>query len=336
MTDVPAAARLGQMLCGFWVSQGIYVSAKLGLADLLQDGPKTAEELAQATQTHPLSLYRLLRTLASVGVYVEDADRRFTLTDVGHCLRSDAPDSQRAMAIMSGEEHFRAWCELLYSVQTGLPAFDKVFGMPVFDWLSQHPEQATIFDAAMVSVHGRETAQILEAYDFSGVKMLADVGGGNGSVLIATLQGNPHLRGLLFDLPGVVARATPNFVKAGLTDRCELVSGSFFESIPAGPDAYLMRHIIHDWNDEQCLTILKNIHRVMPDHGRLLVAESVIPPGNDPYFGKLLDLNMLVVPGGQERTADEYAALFSKAGFRLTRIVPTKSELSIVEGQKAS
>ncbi len=335
MSNPPPAARLGQMLSGYWISQGIYVTAKLGLADLLQDRSATADELAARTNTHPLSLYRLLRMLASMGVFVEDDAKRFSLTEVGQCLRSDVEGSQRAMAIMSGEEHYRSWCDLLYSVQTGLPAFDKIYGMPVFDWLSQHPEQAANFDAAMVSVHGRETAAFLKAYDFSGIQTLADVGGGNGSVLIPTLQANPQLRGMLFDLPGVIARATPNFAAAGLLERCQLISGSFFESMPAGADAYMMRHIIHDWNDEQCLTILKNIHRVLPATGRLLVSESVIPPGNDPFFGKLLDLNMLVIPGGQERTAQEYETLFAKAGFKLTRIVPTTTELSIIEACKA-
>lgn len=334
MPEMPPPAQLANMLCGFWVSQGIYVSAKLGLADLIGDGARTADELAAETKTHTLSLYRLLRMLASVGVFSEDAAKKFSLTPVGRCLRSDVLGSQRAMAIMCGEEHFRAWCDLLYSVQTGKPAFDKAFGMPVFDWLSQHQEQAAIFDAAMVSVHGRETAALLDAYDFTEIETLADVGGGNGSVLIATLQRNPHLRGLLFDLSGVIARATQNFAAAGLTDRCQLISGSFFESIPAGADAYLMRHIIHDWNDDQCHTILTNIHRVLPATGRLLVAESVIPPGNDPFFGKLLDMNMLVIPGGQERTAAEYETLFAKAGFRLTRIVPTTAEISVIEGRK--
>jgi hypothetical protein len=323
------------MLCAFWISQGLSVVAKLGIADLLKDGSKDAAELAALTKTHRLSLYRLLRMLASVGVFVEDSAGRFSLTEVGTYLRDDVEGSQRAMATMAGEEHFRAWCDLLYSVQTGLPAFDKVYGMPVFDWLSQHPEQAAIFDAAMVSVHGRETAAVLDSYDFSGVQTLADVGGGNGSVLIATLQRNPHLRGILYDLPGVIARATKNFEAAKLLDRCQLLTGSFFESIPAGADAYFMRHIIHDWNDEQCLTILKNIHKVLPATGRVLVAESVIPPGNDPFFGKLLDLNMLVVPGGQERTAAEYEKLFAGAGFRLAKIVPTGTEISVIEARKA-
>lgn len=335
MSNPNPAMQLGQMLFGYWISQAVYVAAKLGLADILQERSATADELAAKTKTHAASLYRLLRMLASVGVFREDDQQRFSLTEIGRCLRSDVEGSQRALAIMAGEEHFRAWGDLLYSVQTGGTAFDKVYGKPIFDWLSEHPEQAQVFDAAMVSVHGRETAALTAAYDFSSIQTLADVGGGNGSVLIATLQANPHLKGMLFDLPGVISRATPNFEAAGLLNRCQLISGSFFETIPAGADAYMMRHIIHDWNDEQCRTILKNIHRALPATGRLLIAESVIPAGNEPFFGKLLDLNMLAMAGGKERTVAEYEALLSSAGFRITRIVPTTTELSFIEAQKA-
>jgi hypothetical protein len=335
MSNAPPPAQLAQLMFGFWASQAVYVAAKLDLAGLLKDGTRDAIDLAQATSMHAHSLYRLLRMLASVGVLSEDAERRFSLTEVGKYLREDVPNSQRALALMAGQEHYHSWGDLMYSIRTGLPAFDKLYGMPVFDWLSQHPDQASIFDAAMVSVHGRETSAMIDAYDFSTIKTLADVGGGNGSVLRATLQRNPHLSGMLYDLPGPIERATPLFAEDGLTSQCRLISGSFFESIPAGADAYMMRHIIHDWTDEQCLTILKNIHAVIPADGRLLVVESVIPAGNDPFFGKQLDLNMLVVPGGQERTAAEYETLFAKAGFRLTRIVPTSTEISIVEGVKA-
>lgn len=334
MTALPPPAQLAHLLFGFWASQAVYVAARLDIAGKLREGPQTAEDLSRLTATHAHSLYRLLRMLASVGVLSEDSERRFSLTAVGDCLRDDVPGSQRAMALIAGEEHYQSWGDLLYSIQTGLPAFDKMFGMPVFDWLSKHPQKAAEFDQAMVSVHGRETASMLDAYDFSSIKTLADIGGGNGSVLIATLQRNAHLQGILYDLPGVIERATPRFEEAGLASRCQLIAGSFFDSIPAGADAYLMRHIIHDWTDEQCLTILRHIHAVIPDHGRLLVAESVIPPGNAPFFGKQLDLNMLVIPGGQERTAAEYQELFAAAGFRLTRIVPTNTELSVVEGMK--
>ncbi len=236
------------------------------------------------------------------------------------------------MALMMGEEHYRAWGELLYSVKTGKPAFDKVFGQPVFEFLSEHPEQAAIFDKAMVGVHGRETSAILDAYDFSAFSSVADIGGGNGSNLTGLLQRYPELHGTLFDLPGVIGRAGKNIEKAGLADRIHCIDGDFFESVPGGADAYFMRHIIHDWDDEKALRILENIRRVITEHGRLLVVESVIPPGNEPFFGKLLDVTMLVIPGGQERTEEEYRTLFGKAGFRLSRIVPTQAEVSVIEG----
>jgi ubiquinone/menaquinone biosynthesis C-methylase UbiE len=323
---------LNQLICGYWHSQCVYVAAKLGIADLLTDGPHSIEDLSGQTGTHPMSLYRLLRALASVGLFAEEADRRFALTPAAALLRSDVPGSQRAMAIMMGEEHFRAWGDLLYSVQTGKPAFEKLFGQPVFEYLSQKPEQAAIFDKAMVGVHGRETAAILDAYDFSPFKSVADIGGGNGSTLSGILQRHPALHGTLFDLPGVIERASQNVEKAGLSNRMHLVAGDFFQSAPNGADAYFLRHIIHDWDDDKAVRILQNVHRAIDKNGRLLVVESVIPPGNEPFFGKLLDLTMLVIPGGQERTEDEYRSLFGKAGFRLARIVPTEAEVSVIEG----
>src|SRR5262249_48615181 len=204
------------------------------------------------------------------------------------------------------------------SIQTGKKAFDKVFGQPIFDYLGQNIEKAKIFDAAMVGIHGRESNAVQQAYDFRGINTLVDIGGGNGSPLIALLQAHPHLRGILFDLPHVIERAKQNFAAAGLTGRSELVAGSFFDSVPATTDAdapaYFMRHIIHDWDAEKCLTILGNCHRAMPAHGRLLVVESVIPPGNEPFAGKFLDLVMLMIPGGKERIAEEYKTLFTTAG----------------------
>ena len=325
---------MNRMLTGYWTTQALYVAAKLGIADLMAKGPRSAEDLAQVTTTHGPSLYRLLRGLASMGVFAEDGTGRFSLTPLAECLRSDVPGSQRALAIMSGEEHYKAWGELLYSVQTGNIAFDKLYGMPVFDFLSRNPEQAKVFDAAMVGVHGRETAAMTDAYDLSGIEVLADIGGGNGSLLTMVLKKYPAMRGLLYDLPGVTERAKVNLQSAGLSDRCKVIGGSFFESIPVGADAYLLRNIIHDWNDEKAITILRNVQQAMSKDGRLLVVEGVIPPGNDPCFGKMLDLTMLTIPGGKERTEEEYRTLFKASGFTLTQIVPTKSEVSVIEGKK--
>jgi ubiquinone/menaquinone biosynthesis C-methylase UbiE len=333
MEELSPQQQISRMLTGYWISQALYVAAKLGLADFLKDGPRTAANLALATQSHPGALYRLLRALASMRVFAEDDRHRFSLTPLADCLRSDVPGSQRPLAIMAGEEHYHAFGQLLYSVQTGKIAFDKLYGMPVFDFLQKHPEQAKIFDEAMIGVHGRETASMLDAYDFSGIRVLADIGGGNGSVLTAVLRKYPAMRGILFDLPGVVERAKANIQAADLWERCQVIGGTFFDSVPSGADAYLLRHIIHDWDDEQSTRILKNIHRAMGKEGRVLVVESVIPPGNDPAFGKLLDLAMLVIPGGEERTQEEYQKLYEAAGFRLTRIVPTEAEVSVIEGR---
>src|SRR5262249_32617387 len=219
-----------------------------------------------------------------------------------------------------------------YSVQTGKTAFDKVHGQPVFDFLAQHPDQARTFDEAMVGVHGRETAAMLDAYDFASVRVLADIGGGNGSVLTAVLKKYPSMHGILFDLQGVVERAKANIQAAGLANRCQIVGGNFFETVPTGADVYLMRHIIHDWDNERCTRILKNIRREMSKDGKLLLVESVILPDNDPSVGKLLDLVMLAISGGEERTEEEYRKLYEGGGFQLTNLVPTKADVSGMVG----
>jgi hypothetical protein len=331
----PPQAVMARMMTGYWVAQAIHVAAQLGVADLLKDGPQTVAHLAQATGTHGRSLHRLLRALASEGVFAEDTQGRFALTPLGECLRSDAPGSQRSLAIMMGEEHYRCWAELLSCIQTGQTAFEKLYGQPIFPYLAAHPRQARIFDEAMVGVHGSETEAMLNAYDFAGIGTLVDVGGGNGSVLVATLQRHPTLRGILFDRPDVIERARSNVQAAGLEGRCSLVGGDFFETMPSAGDAYLMRHIIHDWNDEQCRTILRNCRKAVPPSGKLLLIESVIPPGNDPCFAKFLDLNMLVIPGGMERTEAEYRELLASAGFRLTRVVATASNVDVIESVPA-
>jgi hypothetical protein len=323
------------LLTGAWKAQALYVAARLGLADLLKDGPKSAAELATATGTHAPSLYRLLRALASIDVFAEEDDGRFVTTALADCLRADRPDGQHGLALMMGEEHYLSWADLLYSIRTGQPAFDHRYGMPVFEYLAANPGPARIFDAAMTGVHGPETRAMVEAYDFSGFGTLVDVGGGNGTLLSEVLRQWPSLKGILFDRADVVERARFNLRTSGLEGRCQAVAGSFFESVPAGGDAYLMRHIIHDWDDDKSLVILKNCRRVMAARAKLLVVENVIPPGNNPFFGKWLDVNMLVLPGGKERTREEYQTLYAAAGFRLSRVVPTRMEISIVEGEPA-
>jgi hypothetical protein len=326
---------LAGMITGYWLAQAVYAAAKLEIADRLADGPRTADELATLTGAHDRSLYRLLRALASVGVFAEDAAGRFALTPMAELLRRDVPGSQWAWAVMMGEEHYHCWGDLLYSIETGQTAFDRIYGEPIFEFLSQNPEKAKVFDAAMVNIHGRETAAVIDAYDLSRFGTIADVGGGNGSLLRGVLQRHPSVQGILFDLPHVVERAAALVESDGLSDRVRLVGGNFFQEVPAGADAYLLRHIIHDWDDEKSLQILGSVHRAIGEDGRLLLVESVIAPGNEPSFGKLLDLTMLLLPGGQERTEAEYRDLLAKAGFRLTRIVPTTAEVSVIEAVKA-
>ena len=257
---------LAGMITGYWVSQMVHVAAKLGLADRLADGPRTADELAQATGTNPRSLYRLLRALASLGVFSEGDDQRFTQTPLSEDLRRDGPGSQWAMAVMMGDEHYHSWGDLLESVRTGQTAFDRLYGKPIFEYLGEHPEQAEVFDAAMTSIHGRETQAVLDAYDLSGVHVLADVGGGNGSNLIGVLCRYPEMRGVLFDLPHVVERAGRDLEAAGLSGRCEVVGGDFFASIPVEADAYFLRHIIHDWDDEKAGLVWRQLEFPVDDH----------------------------------------------------------------------
>jgi hypothetical protein len=334
MTDTSPEQQLDGMITGYWISQAIYAAAKFEIADELKDGPRSVEQLAEATSTNPDALYRLLRALASRGIFAEGKPRQFSLTPLAEPLQSDVPGSKRALALMSGDEQYRSWAEIAYSIKTGETAFEKVFGKPIFDYLGENPDKARIFDAAMVGIHGRESAVILDAYDFAGIGVLADIGGGNGSQITGILQKHTEMKGILFDLPHVIERASNPIEAVGLADRCELVSGSFFDSVPEGADAYMMRHIIHDWDDAKSLTILRNCHQAMSSDAKLLVVESVIPSGNEPFGGKFLDLVMMLIPGGKERTEDEYRTLFGEAGFELTRVVLTSSEVSIVEGMK--
>jgi ubiquinone/menaquinone biosynthesis C-methylase UbiE len=335
MTEEPLRALLDTLTTGYCVSQAIFVAAELGVADRLAAGPRGADELAREIGAHERSLYRLLRALASVGIFAEDDTGRFALTPLAELLRSDVPSSQRTDIQMMVGQFYQAWGGLIDSVRTGKPAFEKLHGRSFFDHLAENQGQAQIFDDAMTVRNDRKTNAMLDAYDLTGIRTVADIGGGNGSMLITVLRQYPEMRAILFDRPGVIERARAAIERAGLLGRCQLVAGSFLERVPRGADAYLLRHILHNWDDDHAVVILERVHEAMGKEGRLLVVDRIIPPGNEPMFGKVMDLNMLVMLGGAERTEDEFRHIFDRAGFRLTRIVPSAAEVSVIEGAPA-
>jgi hypothetical protein len=322
---------MNQMLGGYWITQAIYVAAELGIADMLAKGPLTVEILAKQSSSNSDALYRVLRALASAGIFSEDGERTFSLTPLAENLRSEIPGSQRSFAIMSGAEFFQTWGRLLHSVRTGEDAFRKVYGKPFFEYMTERPERGRIYDAAMNGIHDFETEPMLDAYDFSQFGSVVDIGGGNGLQLARILKRHPMLEGMLFDMPAVAENALATISDFGLSERCQIVGGDFFSSVPSGADAYIMRHVIHDWEDGKAVSILSNCREAMNPGGRILVVESVIPDGNTPCFGKWLDLMMLLV-SGLERTKEQYGRLFNEAGLKLNRVVPTAHEISIIEG----
>jgi len=329
---LPPHAQLIQLSTGYWVSRIVYAAAKLGLADLLTEGPKSAVELAEATHTHETSLHRLMRTLASLGILTEDTDHRFALTLLGEALKTGAPGYARSSILsLVGDCRWRSWGEFLYCLETGETGVKKAFGMTGWEYLEQHPQEMTYFQELMIGFHGHEPAAVAAAYDFSGFQTVVDIGGGTGNMLVTILDHYPVIRGVLFDLPDVVREAPALIQARGLTDRVTVEAGDFFTNVPTGGDAYLLSHVIHDWNDDQCLSILGHCHRAMNPDGRLLIIEMVLPEGDVPHLGKLADMEMLVMAGGLERTEQEYGTLLGKAGFRLASLLPTKSAVGVVE-----
>lgn len=333
--QMPPQAQLMEMLFAFTLSRSIATAAQFGIADQLKDGAKSADELAAALKLHPRSLYRLLRALAGAGVFHEDNEKRFSLTPLSELLRSDAPESLRGFANMMADDlQFKTWAELPYSIEHGQRTFDHTFGAPLFDWYQQNPAYGQKFHAAMTSMSLGSSMAVVAAYDFTGINKLVDIGGGQGQLLAAALQKYPAMKGVLYDAPHVVATAHDLLQAQGVADRCEVVGGDFFASAPAGGDAYILKHIIHDWSDEECLTILGHCRDGMQTGDKVLIVEMVVPEPNVPDLSKFLDLQMLVVLSGCERTADEYRDLLDRAGFTLTRIVPTPSPYSVIEGVK--
>lgn len=332
--QTPPSAQVLQMAFGNLVSCCVYHAARLGIADLLSGGPKSAADLAAATRTNADALYRVLRALASMGMFQETELGVFALTPLAESLRSDAPDSVRAMVLFVGDHiHTSTQADMAYSLETGARAFDHVFGKPPFEYLADHPEDAKRFDDAMTAHSAMSIRAIVEAYDFSPFESVADVGGGQGHLLAAILDKHERPRGILFDLPHAIEHARGKGLLPA--NRCELVSGDFFERVTPGAGAYILKHIIHDWDDDSARRILVALRRAMPENGKLLIAEMILPGMNEPGFAKLLDIEMLLIPGGRERTTDEYRALLASAGLKLTRVVATRSPVSLIEAVRA-
>jgi predicted O-methyltransferase YrrM len=319
---LPSEVQIIQMGIAIWGARAVYAAARLGLADLLAAGPRTVEELALATGTHGRSLHRLLRALASQGVLTEAEPRRFALTPLGAALRSDAPGAARATIMtLAGDWQWKAWDHFLYSLQTGMPGMGRAHGMGVFQY--------------MVGLYGSVGSAVVSAYDVSRCQAVVDLGGGTGLLLAEILRAHENGRGILFERPEVIPQARRTIEAANLSARCRVVEGDFFTSVPAGHDTYLLSHVLHDWTDERALAILRNCRDAIANQGRLLIIEAVLPPGDMPHHSKLIDLVMLTVTGGVERSAEEYASLLAAAGFRLLQIHPTTTHQSIVEAVPA-
>ncbi|MBV8804349.1 MAG: hypothetical protein JO042_04865 [Sinobacteraceae bacterium] len=327
-----------ERIAAYWQSQLVFVAAKLGIADALVDGPLTVEEIATRVGAHSPYLKRVLRALASLGIFAADPHGRYHLNRLSQTLRSDHPESLRNFALMLVDDYnWSAWAALEHAVRTGNSAFEHVHGAPAFPWMQKHPDKEKMFSASMASLSTMENAAVARSYAFGKLDRIVDVGGAHGALLATILRSYVKLRGVLFDQPQVINEAT----QAGLVTspdisaRCEMVSGDFFVSVPAGADAYVMKYIIHDWDDERCVRILGNCRKVMPPDGRVLVVDHVVAPGNRFDWGKLLDVNMMVMLGSKERTKDEFRQLFYRSGLRLKRVIRTGTTLSILEALAA-
>jgi O-methyltransferase domain/Dimerisation domain len=328
----PPEAKIMHLLSGAYVSGAVSCVAQLGIADILDAGPKSAAELATQVKADATALYRLMRATASVGVFAEGADGKFSQTPASAVLRSDANPSLRALAIMYGHEwHIRGWEQLEYCVKTGKTGVEKTYGMPIFEYLKQHPKEAQVFNDAMTSFSMMDSPAVVDAYSFEGIHSIVDVAGGHGLLMAKILERHPGMRGTLYDLPEVMEGAKSGPLK-NVMDRCTLQSGDMFSTVPAGVDAYIMKHIIHDWADEQCIRLLKACRKSVNAGGKLLVVDSVIQPGNDFAPGKFLDLQMLVAAGGCERTEKQFSEIFAASGWKLNRVIPMRTPESIVEG----
>ncbi len=320
-----------RMAAAYWASQAIYVAAKLGIADVLGEGSKSAEDIARATGSDGKSLARLTRTLVALGVLAVDDSGRFRLTGIGAVLQTGMPGSMRSKIMTLGEEHYQAWGKLIDSIKHNKPGFNQVYGRPLFDYLAQDSVASQTFNQGMTDLTSQVALATVLVYDFSGSRVVADIGGGHGVLLDSILKSNPSVSGILFDSEQVIEGAPRHSANTGAGGRRRNVGGDFFEFVPAGADVYILKNVLHDWSDDRAVRILKNCRRAMHAQARLLVIEIVLPLMDDPAFGSLLDLNMLVMSGGQERTMNEYCSLFAKSGLGLTRVIPRLAPVSILE-----
>lgn len=328
----PAHVGVMQLLSASYIAGAVSCLAQMGIPDLVEAGPKSAKELASQIGADPEALHRLMRATASVGVLSEGPDGKFSETPMSAVLRSNGKPSLRAVAMMGGREwHGRGWSRLEYCVRTGKQALEQIYGAPIFEYFKQHPDEGQIFNDAMTSISAGDSPAVVDAYSFEGIHSIVDVGGGHGLLLATIMARNPQMKGTLYDEPHVIEGAKNGPLKP-VMERCTLALGDMFSSVPAGADAYIMKHIIHDWPDELCVKILKSCRKGVNPGGKLLVVDDVIQPGNDFYAGKLLDLQMLIFPGGKERTEKQFRELFAAGGWKLSRVVPTVTPICIVEG----
>ncbi len=328
--ELPPPAQLMKLIVGKWISKPIYAAAELGIADLLADGPKSIEELAQASRSDRHSLYRMMRALASVGIFSERESGQFELTPMAEYLKTG---SMRSIALLFHSDWSdRAWGCFLESVKTGETAFEMAHGMAVSDWLEENPRAAEVFNEANAMKAGSSHRAIIDVYDFADIGTVTDVGGGLGILMAEILRANPSVEGVVAEIASVVPQAAKMIQTLGVENRCQVEECDFFERIQPGSDAYLLSNILHDWSDDQCRVILTNCRKAMKKKSRLLVVEMVVPPGNEPHIAKLLDLEMFVMTGGRERTEAEFRTLFESSGLHLSRIIPTQESICILEG----
>ncbi|MDM8555629.1 methyltransferase [Desulfococcaceae bacterium HSG7] len=328
--EQPPQAQLMQFIIGKWISKPVYAAAELGIADMLAEGPKSIDELALESRSHAPSLYRMMRALASVGIFSETEGKRFELTPMAECLKTGA---MRSIALLfESDWSDKAWGCFTDSVKTGNTAFETAHGTPVSDWLEKNPHAAQVFNEANAIKAAGSHRAIIDVYDFAGIDKLTDVGGGTGALTVEILIANPLMCGVVADIPFVIEEARKIIRSRGLENRCETAECDFFKEIPAGSDAYLMSNILHDWPDERCVTILKNCRMAMKPESKLLIVEMIVPPGNRPSIAKLLDLEMLITTGGKERTLAEFKILLESSGFKLSRIIDTQESICVIEG----